>query len=100
MQAEYDLQQIIGALVHASRWNKFQETETHQENMKESCVFTYDTCTTVGSDAVKILSVCIAASLQSLQFYFYSFGQINRENRWEGRGGRNERGCMVDRLGA
>lgn len=32
MQAEYDPQQ----LVHASRWNKYKETEMHQENMEES----------------------------------------------------------------
>lgn len=82
MQVEYDPRQIG----HVSRWNKFKGIETYQENMEESvssCMMT------VGSDAVKKLSLCIAANQQEPPVLLLLLcPKQQREKRWEGRGDR------------
>lgn len=64
---------------------------------------------TVGSYVVKTLSVCVSGSRQQtpVLFFFYFFGQNKRKEVFEVgvrgvlRGGvQNQKGCMVDRLGA
>lgn len=93
VQAEYDLQQTV----HASRWNKCKETETRREKMKESvssCMMT------VSSDAVKILSVCIAARQQEPPVLLLLLRPKQQRKEVGGEGGQNRGGCMVDRLGA
>lgn len=93
MRVEYNPQQIL----HASRWNKFKETGMRLENLEgsaSSCVMT------VGSDAVQILSVCIAASKQEPPVLLLLLQPKQQRKEVGGDGGQNHRGCMVDRLGA
>lgn len=57
---------------------------------------------TAGSDAVKTLSVCIAASQQEPPVLLLLLWPKQQRKEVGGRegGGRNKSGCMVDRLGA
>lgn len=64
------------------------------EKMLSSCVMT------VGPDAVKTLPVCIAASQQEPPVSLLLLQPKQEREEVGGDEGQNERGCMVDRLGA